>query len=444
MYFIRESHASQLLERRVAAIQSHRADLILRTAPIAPRPSIVQPVILTFTKPFVFLSSLTNAFGTALLYLFAVAFPLIYSHYAWNRQKTMLIFLFIALGLFLSTLTRYRDRHTARKYRIAHRRLAPEKGLFGLAIGAPALAVGLWWFAWTIPGAHVKAVSWPASAVPLTLLGYGINEHSTGLPRYVLESHRSNYDAASASVAMLVVRALLSAVFPLFTRQLFEDLGNNPAASVLAAIATASCLLPPILIIFGADSRAGSSSGGPHDDDDESGQEAPVETKAKPRKTVRWGDETDSGNDGSETKSENRTASASSGGSEISRTETETESEGDSDALSESSRPETKIETGDFVSSEGPEGETESANEDEDEDEDEGSEVSRVDTKRGESDGSEGAEIARVETKSSSVGGGGAGGKKKEKEETRVDDKDHGAAGFLGMDVERLAVFPYF
>ena len=447
MYFIRESHASQLLECKVAAIQSHRADLILRTAPIAPRPSIVQPVILTFTKPIVFLSSVTNAFSTALLYLFAVAFPLIYSHYAWNRQKTMLIFLFIALGLFLSTLTRFRDRHTTRKYRIANRRLASEKGLFGLAFGAPVLAVGLWWFAWTIPGAHVKVVSWPASAISLTLLGYGINEYSTVLPRYVIESHRSKNNAASAFVAMLVVRALLSAVFPLFTQQMFENLGNNPAASVLAAIATAFCLLPLILIVFGAKWRGSSPSDGLHDDD-ESGQEAPVEKKPKPRKTVRWGDETDSSNDGSETKSENRTGNESSGSSEISGTETETETEtgGDGEDCSESSKLETKIETKDFASSESSEGETKNGNENgnENENENEGSEISRVDTKKSENDGSEGAEIARVETKSPSVGGGSAGSQKKEKEKTRVDDKDHGAAGFLGMDVERLAVFPYF
>lgn len=122
MYFIRESCTSQLLEHRAAAMQFHRADLILRTAPSAPRPSIFQPVILFFIKSIIFLSSLTSAFSITFLYLFAVAFPLIYAHYAWNRQRTTLIFLSIALGLFFSALTRFHDRHATRKYRLTNRR----------------------------------------------------------------------------------------------------------------------------------------------------------------------------------------------------------------------------------------------------------------------------------------------------------------------------------
>lgn len=260
MYFIRESHSSLLLEHTVAAIRFHRPDLILRTAPVDPRPSIVQPLILLVTRPSIFLPSLAHAFSTALLYLFAVAFPLIYTHYEWNRQKTTLIFLFIALGLFFSTLTRVHDRHAIRKNRLAKHRLIPEKALFGLAIGAPALAMGLWWFAWTIPGPLVKTLSWPASALSLILAGYGINEHTTVLTRYVLNPHshsqsrnsnnnnNNNHDASSAFAALLTLRALLSALFPLFTTQMFETLGTNTAGSVLAAIATASCLLPFFLI----------------------------------------------------------------------------------------------------------------------------------------------------------------------------------------------------
>lgn len=311
MYFIRESHSSLLLERTVAVIRFHRPDLTLRTAPVAPRSSIVQPLILLATRPNVFLQSLANAFSTALLYLFAIAFPLIYAHYAWSRQKTRLIFLFIAVGLFFSTLTRFHDRHSIRKNCLPNHRLTPEKTLFGLAIGAPALAMGLWWFAWTIPGPHVKTLSWPASALSLILVGYGINEHTTVLPRYILNPHSHshfqphnnnnriiiNNNATSAFAALLTLRALLSAIFPLFTTQMFGNLDTNTAASVLAAIATAFCLLPFFLI---KNFRAGwRRSGGPgaidggNDERVESALEK--ENDTKPKKTVRWPvNETDS------------------------------------------------------------------------------------------------------------------------------------------------------
>lgn len=307
MYFIRESHSSLLLERTVSTIRFHRPDLILRTAPVAPRPSIVQLLILSVTRPSTFLLSIANAFSTALLYLFAVAFPVIYAHYEWNRQKTTLIFLFIALGLFFSTLTRFHDRHAIRKERLANHRLTPEKTLFGLAIGAPALAVGLWWFAWTIPGVHTKTISWPASALSLILVGYGINEHTTVLPRYILNPHspshnsNNNNDATSAFAALLTLRALLSAIFPLFSTQMLENLGTNAAGSVLAAIATAFCLLPFFLIEFAGGWKRSGGSGVIGKDTDSAGSAQDVtkeekEVNRKPNKTVRWDvDETDSG-----------------------------------------------------------------------------------------------------------------------------------------------------
>lgn len=298
MYFIRESHSSLLLERTVSAIRFHRPDLILRTAPVAPRPSIVQPLILLIIRPSIFLPSLAHAFSTALLYLFAVAFPLIYVHYAWSRQKTTLVFLFIVPGLFFSTLTRF---HAIRKKRLANHRLTPEKIIFGLAIGAPALAVGLWWFAWTIPSVPTKTLTWPASALSLILAGYGMNKHSTVLPRYILNPHSpshnsNNNDATSAFTALLTLRTLLSTIFPLFTTQMFENLGTNTAGSVLATIATLFCLVPFILTkCAGGWKRSGEPGNiGSDTDSEESAQEK--EKNTKPKKTVRWDiDETDSG-----------------------------------------------------------------------------------------------------------------------------------------------------
>ena len=300
MYFVRESHTPVLLERTVKAIRSHRPDLTLRTAPTAPRPSIFRPLILFVTDPTVFLSSLANAFGTALLYLFAVAFPLIYAHYALSGQKTTLMFLFIALGLFFSILTRFHDRHAIRKAQLTTNPLPPEKTLVGLAVGAPALAVGLWWFAWTIPGSHIQTLPWPASALSLVLVGYGINEYSTTLPRYVLESYfqnnNKNDDASSAFAALLIPRALLGATFPLFTRKMLQNLGTNVMGSVLAAVATAFCLVPFFMMSFGNGSRrVGSSGDGGENDASEVvvvEEEKEMEKKPKAKKTVRfWDDE---------------------------------------------------------------------------------------------------------------------------------------------------------
>ena len=211
--------------------------------------------------------------------------------------------------------------------------------------------------------------------------------------------------------------------------------------------------------MFGAKLRGSGTSGGTDDDDDDrdSGREVRVEKVAGPRKTVRWGDEAGSANndddDGSEAKSEDSTKGGRLGSSEMARTEKG--SGGDGADISEMSRvvTKTRVAKRDLANPDVSEVETKNENENED-----GvSQISRVETRKSGSEtrksgDSESARVARAETKGSSAGGGADGEKKKKKEKekrrrkekTRVDGRDDGAAGFLGMDLERLAVFPYF
>ena len=445
-YFIRESHTSHLLNRKVAAIQSLRVDLILRTTSTSPRPSVSKPLILLFTNPLIFLSSLANAFSTALLYLFAVAFPIIYTHYAWTVQKTTLIFLFITLGLLFSTLTRLHDRHTPRKYPLTNDRLAPGSHLFGLAIGAPALAIALWWFAWTIPGTHIHNIAWPASAISLIAIGYGINEHSTVLPRHLLEStsQTSTHDAASAFTALLAARALLSAAFPLFTTRMFEKLGDNVAASVLAATTTVFCLVPFLLLRSAArrNEGCGNSSSNVTGDEESAHEVKNVEKAAKARKSVRWMDETDSRSDDPlETSSESASTSATISDprlhnqSPIQKHEAPQSpaiaSRDFADAGGATSAPETGIRNGSHDDT-----------------------VAKLDARKRDA---ERGGVSGTETRVTGIADSEQEKKTKEKKKenekeekpkdrTRVDDGDNGAVGFwgLGVDVERVAVFPYF
>ena len=97
----------------------------------------------------------------------------------------------------------------------------------------------------------------------------------------------------AASTALLTTKALLSALFPLFTQHIFETLGANTAGSVLAAIATAFCLIPLILTQLGVGGRGSSPSDDDlYDDTVESAQDF-EKKKRKVRKTVRWDDETE-------------------------------------------------------------------------------------------------------------------------------------------------------
>ena len=83
----------------------------------------------------------------------------------------------------------------------------------------------------------------------LILLGFATNEFDAVLAGYLADSY--TIFAASAFAAMCFLRPSLSAVFPLFARQLFVNLGANVGTSVLGAIATIFCIFPIMFVSVG-------------------------------------------------------------------------------------------------------------------------------------------------------------------------------------------------
>ena len=230
---------------------------------------------------------------------------------------------------------------------------------------------------------------------------------------------------------------------------MFETLGANAAGSVLASIATAFYLIPLILTYLGVGVRGSSTSGDdPLDGAAGSAQDFEKEKKRKERKTVRWDDETDSelGKGG---RSEDLR-----GGESMDTAEMEMELKGagvvdvememeNENAVSETSRvgaeksgnrrgdAEAELST---VEKEGWSRTFDSSGGD-------GSAGSCKQKEKGEKEKEE-DEKKKKDVKKRQEKGEKEG--KEGKEEARLDDGDDGVAGFLGMDLERVAVFPYF
>lgn len=66
---------------------------------------------------------------------------------------------------------------------------------------------------------------------------------------YVTDSY-GEY-AASGVAAVSLTRTLAAAVFPLFSYQMFDGLGPNVAASILAAVATVFAFTPILFLRYG-------------------------------------------------------------------------------------------------------------------------------------------------------------------------------------------------
>ncbi|KAJ6083026.1 hypothetical protein N7467_007161 [Penicillium canescens] len=253
---IRESRPSLLLAREVehlrtiTTIQSIPPSLNHDHIPSLHgfmKESLIRPAQLFFQEPIIFTVSMMVSVVMSLIYIFTESLQSIFQAVGFSEAHASLIFITIGLGTVLSTFTRFLDSYILNYLRRQGRPIKPEHKLIGLVIGAPFLAIGLWWFAWTIP--PDVQTSWIVPALSLVFVGYALTELDTALYGYISDSYLSY--SASASAAIAFMRALVSGVVPLFTKQMFSGLGNNIAMTVLAVVATVFCIVPPVFVFYG-------------------------------------------------------------------------------------------------------------------------------------------------------------------------------------------------
>jgi uncharacterized membrane protein YuzA (DUF378 family) len=118
--------------------------------------------------------SLLNATAWGLVYFFTESLTVVYSLYGWAETTTSLAFIAIGLGIPFSIFPRLWDLHVSSKCRQQKEEMKPEDKIYGFAIAAPVLAIGLWLFSWTIP--PLVHMPWSVSTVGLILIGFAANE----------------------------------------------------------------------------------------------------------------------------------------------------------------------------------------------------------------------------------------------------------------------------
>ncbi|KAL5052175.1 hypothetical protein BDW71DRAFT_193582 [Aspergillus fruticulosus] len=257
---IRESRPSLLLTWEVEKLRRMTGDMSLQALNpdevpnlrIFVREGLVRPLRLFFTEPIVFACSLMSGCSVALLYLFTESLPTIYESMGFAQPESNLPFFAMGIGFLPSVLVRLMDQHIAAQRHRDGLPLLPENKLAGICLGAPFLAVGLWWFAWMVPPT-ICGVHWFVTLIPLFFVGFALNEFGTVLAGYLADSYHSY--AASAFAAMSLARSLLSSVFPLVAPKMFGALGANIALSVLAAGAMVFCPVPFIFRYYGQSLR---------------------------------------------------------------------------------------------------------------------------------------------------------------------------------------------
>ncbi|KAK7723109.1 hypothetical protein SLS57_004666 [Botryosphaeria dothidea] len=164
--------------------------------------TLFRPLRLLITEPIVILCSALNAISFAMIYGLTEGLTIVYSNPVFhlpNPQTTSsLAFLPLIIGLFLSLPFRAYDVRRYNKSSTASSSSSsssssiaiaaspkPEEKLTSFAIAVPALALGLWAFAWTIPPL-VPHAPLLLSLTTLVPVGFAINDLDAVLCGYRL------------------------------------------------------------------------------------------------------------------------------------------------------------------------------------------------------------------------------------------------------------------
>ncbi|POR39501.1 MFS transporter [Tolypocladium paradoxum] len=252
---IPETYAPALLHKRAQSLSKlsgkvykSNADKLGTSYTAKIKKTLFRPWVLLAVEPVVFLLSAYLAIEYGILYLLFAAFPVVYhDQRSWTAGVATLPFLAVLVGMLLGVMyCMIHDRRRARKTLdgvdklfVAEQRLQPA------TIGAIAIPVGLFIFAWTNP----PSVHFMVSAVGTAFFGFGLVNIFISSTSYLIDAY--SVFAASSLAASSVLRSIFGAVFPLFTPTMYDALGIHWASSVPAFLSLACIPVPFLLIRYG-------------------------------------------------------------------------------------------------------------------------------------------------------------------------------------------------
>ncbi|OBT63067.1 hypothetical protein VE03_07432 [Pseudogymnoascus sp. 23342-1-I1] len=228
--FLRETYAPCLLiskaanirrETQIWAIHAKHDELEVDFQELVHN-NLFRPLRMLITEPIILLISTYMSFIYGIVYALLEAYPYVFENvYGMTSGVSGLPFIgliigqLLACGFILSQHSSYVKRLSANNY-IA----VPEWRLVPAVVGAPVFAVGIFWFGWT---SFTNTIHWMVPTAAGILIGFGVLCIFLPCFNYLVDSYLPL--AASTVAANIILRSTVAAGFPLFSRQMFENLG---------------------------------------------------------------------------------------------------------------------------------------------------------------------------------------------------------------------------
>ncbi|KAF3391545.1 Polyamine transporter 4 [Penicillium rolfsii] len=218
--------------------------------------SLARPMRMLCSEMIVLSLTIYTAFAYAVTFsYFGSAVYVLQLDYGFDLRQAGLGFISVIIGYLMAIITFLVFDRTlyAKASRATGGEPAPEHRLYAGMVGSILLPVGLFWNAWEAhQGGHWAALV--AAGIPF---GWGAFSLFLSTIVYMAQVYRAEA-VASALAANGTLRYTLGAVFPLFTIQMYENLGVHWAGSIWAFVSLLLLPIPWMLFKYGDRLRANS------------------------------------------------------------------------------------------------------------------------------------------------------------------------------------------
>ncbi|KAI7773713.1 hypothetical protein LA080_010033 [Diaporthe eres] len=256
LFFLRETYAPCILVEKAAALRRQtgnwgiqarheRADADARALVDK---YFTRPLVMLVTEPVILFVSMYMSFIYGLVYCLLTAYPIVFEDvHGIAPGVSGLPFLGLLIGQVLALIF-ILSKHSSYVKKLAENGNVPipEWRLTPSLVGAPIFAAGVFWFGWT---GFDPDIHWAAPTLAGLFTGFGILCVFLPCFNYLVDAYLPL--AASAVAANIMLRSAVAAGFPLFSRQMFKNLGVQWACTLLGSLAVIMIPIPFAFRIYG-------------------------------------------------------------------------------------------------------------------------------------------------------------------------------------------------
>ncbi|GFP51855.1 efflux pump FUB11 [Trichoderma asperellum] len=217
--------------------------------------ALSRPWVLLFREPIILLMSLYMSIVYGTLYMFFAAIPTVFQGTrGWSEGLAGLPFIGVTIGVCLATaLSGVDNKRYVRLCEAMEAKgatIEPEARLSTAMVGSIVLPIGLFLFAWTT----YPSVHWIAPVIGALLFSCGLVLNFISQISYLIDCY--TIYTASVLAAGSMLRSFFGTAFPLFTTQMYANLGDQWASSIPAFLALGCVPIPFLFYKYGPKIRS--------------------------------------------------------------------------------------------------------------------------------------------------------------------------------------------